>query len=738
MKSEITMTKEYLIKNKTKLIIPALIQLIFLQGISGQTPANMTEFLRLRFIRYCKSVPREEVFVHTDREVYISGEDVWFNVYLIDRQSLRSSATSKIVYFELLNSENRPIVQKRILMEKGSGPGQIILPDTLSSGIYTIRAYTSWMKNFLPDNCFIKEIVIYNALSAKTFKAQQRGAGIIENRISEYKLKENNNNTVTLNINNSRQDMLELFVDTNDKFRSENGGLIYIFIQTHGNINYLSLEQITGQTTKIDIPKKTLDSGINQITLFNSRGDPVTERYIYTRNIENNSILFHINDSCGLRGKITLKFKLETRSSHPFNSANLSISVAPLLEEQENLNMEDYLITGTEFGSYIENKIQGRTISELPSGVMDSILINAQSNWIDWIRILSEELPHFKYPMENEDHVISGKLLTGDQQIIHSSEKLLMCNPGKDAKFQYSRTDNEGNFNFHIPADEAIDDIIIMPEDNSMKHKIVIESSFSDQYKKSVISINSSSGIIPPRISKLSVNRQVEGIYGIHANESPGRPVITPVKLSRFYGIPDIELILADYIKLPVMSEIFFELLPGVSLKKKKSGYEVSITEHIDDGIVVSSPTLMIDGVIISDPALIVNLDPEIVEKIDVIKGKYLVGKYFFDGIINVITRAGDFSSITLPDYMLRMSYRVADPVLSFVSPDYSTEELKESRIPDYRNTLYWNPSVKLDKDGNAMAEFWSSDNKSDYIINIQGIDSEGNIISFKKHIKVK
>jgi len=43
---------------------------------------------------------------------------------------------------------------------------------------------------------------------------------------------------------------------------------------------------------------------------------------------------------------------------------------------------------------------------------------------------------------------------------------------------------------------------------------------------------------------------------------------------------------------------------------------------------------LMIDGVIIKDPALIANLEPEIVEKIDVIKEKYLVGKYFFPGIL--------------------------------------------------------------------------------------------------------
>jgi hypothetical protein len=84
------------------------------------------------------------------------------------------------------------------------------------------------------------------------------------------------------------------------------------------------------------------------------------------------------------------------------------------------------------------------------------------------------------------------------------------------------------------------------------------------------------------------------------------------------------------------------------------------------------------------------------------------------------------------------MHYRVADPVLSFASPDYSSGEVKNSRIPDFRNTLYWNPSVKPGKNGKTRIEFWTSDISSDYIINVQGITSDGNLISLKKILRVK
>jgi hypothetical protein len=71
------------------------------------------------------------------------------------------------------------------------------------------------------------------------------------------------------------------------------------------------------------------------------------------------------------------------------------------------------------------------------------------------------------------------------------------------------------------------------------------------------------------------------------------------------------------------------------------------------------------------------------------------------------------------------------------VSPDYSSAEMKNSRIPDYRNTLYWNPAFEPDEKGKATIEFWSADNRSDYTISINGITSEGKSFSLKRSFRV-
>ena len=45
-----------------------------------------------------------------------------------------------------------------------------------------------------------------------------------------------------------------------------------------------------------------------------------------------------------------------------------------------------------------------------------------------------------------------------------------------------------------------------------------------------------------------------------------------------------------------------------------------------------------------------------------------------------------------------------------FYAPTYETEKARRSMVPDYRTTLYWNPSVVLDEFGRATVEFYTSD----------------------------
>jgi hypothetical protein len=105
---------------------------------------------------------REEVFVRTDRDIYISGEDVWFKVYTLNGLAHTPDDLSKVVYVELLDKNKFPLRQVKVKTEKSSGSASFTLPDNISSGNYLIRAYTNWMKNFSTDDFFYRTISVIN------------------------------------------------------------------------------------------------------------------------------------------------------------------------------------------------------------------------------------------------------------------------------------------------------------------------------------------------------------------------------------------------------------------------------------------------------------------------------------------------------------------------------------------------------------------------------------------------
>ena len=70
-----------------------------------------------------------------------------------------------------------------------------------------------------------------------------------------------------------------------------------------------------------------------------------------------------------------------------------------------------------------------------------------------------------------------------------------------------------------------------------------------------------------------------------------------------------------------------------------------------------------------------------------------------------------------------------------FYAPAYATEKARRSMVPDYRTTLYWNPTVKLDDTGQATVEFYTSDAPADYDISIEGVTQTGKIVRTVKII---
>src|SRR3984885_5408063 len=134
--------------------------------LSAFTQNSLPEInIRAAFDQYRTRFIQEKLFVHTDKDTYISREICWFRIYYTDVFYNRPATVSKIAYVEILDKNNLPILQQKVSLKPGESNGSVIIPVNIPTGTYRFRTYTNWMKNFSPEYYFEKDIRIINPQS---------------------------------------------------------------------------------------------------------------------------------------------------------------------------------------------------------------------------------------------------------------------------------------------------------------------------------------------------------------------------------------------------------------------------------------------------------------------------------------------------------------------------------------------------------------------------------------------
>jgi len=108
------------------------------------------------------NLPRETLFLHTNKTTFLPGEEVWFKVYAYDRKSQLTSKATTNIHIGIYDKNGKQIDQKLFLAKDGFADGNIAIDSSFASGDYYLRASTNWMKNFKEDDAFIKKIKVLN------------------------------------------------------------------------------------------------------------------------------------------------------------------------------------------------------------------------------------------------------------------------------------------------------------------------------------------------------------------------------------------------------------------------------------------------------------------------------------------------------------------------------------------------------------------------------------------------
>jgi hypothetical protein len=111
---------------------------------------------------------------------------------------------------------------------------------------------------------------------------------------------------------------------------------------------------------------------------------------------------------------------------------------------------------------------------------------------------------------------------------------------------------------------------------------------------------------------------------------------------------------------------------------------------------------------------------------LEIVARKYFLDSVMNDGIVSYTTYQGNLAGFQLDPNALILEYPGTQLQPEYYSPVYETSSQSASRLPDFRNLLYWSPDITTDEQGKRLFSFYTSDLPGKYAIVVQGITANG------------
>ena len=124
-------------------MINRILLLVLVIGYSMRVAAqNRIDSLFTSVSQRFSSYPSELVYLQTSKEIYETGEDLWFKAYQLDAKSFGLSTRSKTLYLQMLSDKDSVVWQEKYPIENGIADGHIYVDTKLPEGSYRLEAYT--------------------------------------------------------------------------------------------------------------------------------------------------------------------------------------------------------------------------------------------------------------------------------------------------------------------------------------------------------------------------------------------------------------------------------------------------------------------------------------------------------------------------------------------------------------------------------------------------------------------
>lgn len=282
------------------------------------------------------------------------------------------------------------------------------------------------------------------------------------------------------------------------------------------------------------------------------------------------------------------------------------------------------------------------------------------------------------------------------------------------------RTDETGHFNFALPGYTGSRDIFLCGEDLPGKQtEILIDNDFCSRPVVLPSPAFHLSETERSAVLKIAANQKISSAF--YPEEVIGDTLRKKNELP-FYGVPDEILRLEKYIDLPTVEDYFSELVGAVDVRKFE-GRKIFRFNSYRTEMTIYDPLVMIDWVAVNDIDKVLAMSPRLIDRIELVNAPYLRGNIIYGGIISFVSKNNDFAGIDLPSSGTFINYRFLED-----QPDAQTEP-RAGNLPDARNTVYWDPDVRLTPGEDSVVRFISPATTGKYEIILTKISNRGTMI---------
>ena len=730
----------------------------------------------------------EEIHLVTDRDIYVAGEQVYFAVSQTGRLTHIPGTLSKIVYVDLLDSYKTPVVQVKTGTDGFTGSGVFRIPDTLRTGNYFIRSFTNLMKNypqalfayrmitvinpfrnltaikvppsdhqadsvaFFPETGFLVAGV-KSRLGVKCFNAAGdpvlvRGTVMTATGDSVAEFATDRHGTALFGLTPPDAGKLSMTLtdaagtgrkfdlpevnETGLTFQMEPGsrpGEVSLRLATVEGFSRLPLkvlyapvsfppvvkEVYTAANNVVTFDPGSVPEGLARVTVTDPEGHELASRWYWHNSVP--SARLNVTMSSAVlspreKGGVTLKMSDET--GNPLQGI-ISVSVVkPVLINESRF---DELARNVQLPSVQSFR------TEIDKPDINDFLVFCDENGD--LRSAPVTKGEIAYLPESEGHLVTGIVRDIETDEPLAGEELTLSVVGRTARCIFTRSDGEGRFSF--PVIEYGRKEIVIQRLNPGKGGYYIDLNDPFLFEMSLSHVPGPYYPDTTRLRELNeaiISMQVSNIYDPFLKK--GRVRLSGGSFPGFYGEPDRTVLLSDFIQLSTLREVFKEIVPGLTTSGKDENLTLNLANRYPGVIFNAPPIVLLDGVPVYDLEKVLDIPSSQIEKVEVLSARYFTGDIILNGIINIVSHKGDLSVLDFDRSVLRQEYDMMLDGYDVAAPDYSADSIKMSRIPDYRNTLYWNPAVMTAADGAAVVEFWTSDEAGEYYVIAECLTADG------------